>query len=81
MIAGSRAMGLGRMAGLTGKASDGTVALCETQSEILTARITLPVSHTGMLFSSRVAREIACFLEQGQFLPDQAADQQQAPLR
>jgi pimeloyl-ACP methyl ester carboxylesterase len=81
MIAGSRAFGLGRIAGFMGKASDGTVALEETYSECLTARITLPVNHTGMLFSSLVAREIACFLEQGQFLPDQAADQQQAPLR
>jgi len=81
MIAGSRAFGLGRIAGLMGKASDGTVALEETYSECLTAHITLPVSHSGMLFSSLVAQEIACFLEQGQFLPDQAADQQQAPLR
>jgi hypothetical protein len=69
------------MAGLTGKDSDGTVALAETESARLSDRITSPLSHTGMLFSSRVAREIACFLEQGQFLPDQAADQQQAPLR
>jgi len=81
MIAGSRAVGLGRVAGLKGKASDGTVALSETESGGLTARIALPVSHTGMLFSSRVAREVACFLEQGQFSPDQAAGQQQAPLR
>jgi hypothetical protein len=70
MIAGSRAIGLGRMAGLMGKASDGTVALCETQSESLTGRITLPVSHTGMLFSSAVMQEIRRFLELGRFSYD-----------
>jgi pimeloyl-ACP methyl ester carboxylesterase len=70
MIAGSRALGLGRIAGLMGKASDGTVALEETHSECLTARITLPVSHTGMLFSSLVAEEIRCFIEQGRFSPE-----------
>jgi len=70
MIAGSRAIGLGRMAGLMGKASDGTVALCETQSESLTGRITLPVSHTGMLFSSAVMQEIRRFLELGRFSHD-----------
>jgi pimeloyl-ACP methyl ester carboxylesterase len=70
MIAGSRAFGLGRVAGFMGKASDGTVALEETYSECLTARITLPVSHTGMLFSSPVAREIRCFVEQGRFSPE-----------
>jgi pimeloyl-ACP methyl ester carboxylesterase len=67
MIAGSRAFGLGRIAGLMGKASDGTVALEETHSECLTAHVTLPVSHTGMLFSSLVAQEIRCFIEQGRF--------------
>jgi pimeloyl-ACP methyl ester carboxylesterase len=70
MIAGSRAFGLGRIAGLMGKVSDGTVALEETQSECLNAHITLPVSHTGMLFSSLVAREIRCFVEQGRFSPE-----------
>lgn len=70
MIAGSRAIGLGRMAGLMGKASDGTVALCETQSESLTGRITLPVSHSGMLFSSAVMQELRRFLELGRFSHD-----------
>jgi hypothetical protein len=67
MIAGSRAFGLGRMAGLKGKANDGTVALAETESASLTGRITLPLSHTGMLFSPLVAKEIQSFLELGHF--------------
>jgi pimeloyl-ACP methyl ester carboxylesterase len=67
MIAGSRPIGLGRMAGLKGKDNDGTVALTETESASLTGRIILPLSHTGMLFSARVAREIHAFLEHGRF--------------
>jgi hypothetical protein len=30
-------------------------------------RIVLPVSHSGMLVSARVAREVAVFLERGAF--------------
>ncbi len=67
MIAGSRAFGLGRMTGLKGKTNDGTVTLAETESASLSGRIALPVSHTGMLFSSQVVRETCCFLEQGRF--------------
>ena len=69
MIAGSRPFGLGRLAGRPGPASDGTVALSETMAPGLAARLVLPVSHTGMLFSARVAREAGHFLESGQFTP------------
>lgn len=67
LIAGSRSFGLGRLLGQSAEGSDGTVALEETDSPGLAARLILPVSHTGMLFSRRVARQTTVFLRSGQF--------------
>lgn len=67
MIAGSKAVGLGRLVGGAEKPSDGTVAVKETRVERLTDHLTLPVTHTGMLFSAEVARQTAHFLETGGF--------------
>ena len=67
MIAGSRPFGLGRIAGRPGPASDGTVAVGETDAEGLADRLVLPASHTGLLFSARVALEVGHFLETGRF--------------
>jgi pimeloyl-ACP methyl ester carboxylesterase len=67
VIAGSRAVGLGRLLGQHSRTSDGTVALSETLAPGLSARLVLPVSHTGMLFSAEVAREVSHFFEFGQF--------------
>jgi len=43
------------------------VAVSETQLPGATAHLILPVSHTGMLLSARVARETGSFLEHGRF--------------
>jgi len=67
MIAGSMAMGLGLLLGQSASASDGTVALDEADAEGLTDRTVLPVSHTGLLYSSEVARQTAKFFNQGHF--------------
>lgn len=67
MVAGSRAVGLGRLLGSATGGGDGTVSLQEADSPHLTARIVLPVSHTGMLFSSRVSQHVAGFLARGSF--------------
>lgn len=67
MIAGSRSMGLGWMVGGTGGPGDGTVAVAETIADGLDAHCVLPVTHTGMLYSSRVAEQAAQFLETGRF--------------
>jgi pimeloyl-ACP methyl ester carboxylesterase len=67
MIAGSRSVGLGLLLGGLGEPGDGTVAVSETRSELLAEHRTLPVTHTGMLFSREVAREVACFLREGSF--------------
>jgi len=45
----------------------GVVTLAETRLPGATAHVTLPVSHTGMLLSARVAQEVGEFLEHGRF--------------
>jgi pimeloyl-ACP methyl ester carboxylesterase len=67
VIAGSRPWGLGRLAMRLPGTNDGVVRLDETQVAGMRDRIVLPVSHSGMLVSGRVAREVACFLERGVF--------------
>ena len=67
MVAGSRAMGLGRLLTGTAHLGDGSVALEEADSPNLTARTVLPVSHTGMLFSRTVQQRVADFLARGGF--------------
>lgn len=73
MIAGSRALGLGRLLGQRGVASDGTVGLGEANGPDLSDRVILPVSHTGMLYSSQVARQVANFIRDGRFTSPVAA--------
>jgi pimeloyl-ACP methyl ester carboxylesterase len=67
MIAGSRAIGLGMLMGGAGKPGDGTVAVRETLAEGLQDHLVLPVTHTGMLYSAEVARQVAGFLKSGSF--------------
>jgi pimeloyl-ACP methyl ester carboxylesterase len=67
LIAGSMGLGLGLLAGGTGGPGDGTVALDEASSSGLHDRLVLPVSHTGLLYSSEVARQAATFFETGRF--------------
>jgi pimeloyl-ACP methyl ester carboxylesterase len=66
VIGGNLGVGMGRLVGALGP-SDGTVLVEETQLEGMADRIILRVSHTGMLFSSAVAREAAGFLITGRF--------------
>jgi len=67
MIAGSGAVGMGKMVGAMSGVHDGTVELEETRFEGLTDHVVLPVTHTGMLFSDEVARAAADFLRDGRF--------------
>ncbi|NND45310.1 MAG: alpha/beta fold hydrolase [Xanthomonadales bacterium] len=69
MIAGTRNAGLGRLSGARIEAGDGTVALAETVHPAVTERIELPVSHTSMLLSAEVARQVVRFLSTGRFGP------------
>ena len=67
LIAGTRRLGLGRFFARFDEDSDGTIAVSETKLPGHTAHVTLPVSHMGMLISSRVAYEVGEFLEHGRF--------------
>jgi pimeloyl-ACP methyl ester carboxylesterase len=67
VIAGTSPMGLGRFFARFEEDCDGTVAVSETRLDGLTAHLTLPVSHMGMLMSHVVARQVGTFLETGRF--------------
>jgi len=69
MIAGSRSVGLGLITGGLDKPNDGTVAVAETRHEGLEAHITMPVTHTGLIFSEPVSRQLLTFLNTGRFMP------------
>ena len=67
VIAGDLGVGLGRLVGTLGGASDGTILVEETQIEGVADRVVLRVSHTGMVFSAVVARAAGAFLSTGRF--------------
>ena len=68
VIAGSLSRGLGRMVarGLP-TPNDGVVTVAETELAAACDRIVLPVSHSGMLCSRRVAHQTGAFLRDGRF--------------
>lgn len=68
IIAGTRSIGLGRIvAPQLPKPNDGAICLEETRIAGAREYLDLPVSHSGMLLSSRVARCSANFLRSGRF--------------
>jgi pimeloyl-ACP methyl ester carboxylesterase len=67
VIAGSLPLGLGRLVGAATGSHDGTVAVAETMLAGAREHLTLPVSHTGLLFSRAVADAVAAFLRTGRF--------------
>lgn len=68
VIAGTKAMGLGRLFVDFDEPSDGTVAVAETRLPGLRDHVCLPVSHTGLALSAEVADQAAAFLRRGEFL-------------
>lgn len=68
IIAGSLPLGLGRAFGRLPGVNDGAVRLEETTIDGMADRVVLPVGHSGMLVSARVAAQIAAFLADGKFL-------------
>lgn len=67
VIAGDRPVGLGLLFPGFPKPNDGVVTLAETQLPGATDHITVHVSHTAMIVSNRVARQVCHFLEHGRF--------------
>ena len=68
VIAGTRPVGMGRIAapGLA-QPHDGTVRVAETRVEGSREHLSLPVSHTEMLMSARVTRQMLEFFAHGAF--------------
>jgi len=66
-IAGTRALGLARMVMRLPAPNDGVVCLDETKFPALRDHLVLPVGHTLMLMSPRVARQTVSFLRTGAF--------------
>jgi len=67
-IAGTRALGLGAVVTRLPKPNDGVVWLEETKFPALRDHLSLPLGHTMMLLSSRVARQTSAFLKTGAFI-------------
>ena len=66
-IAGARPFGLAHSAMRLPGECDGVILVEETRSPMLADHLVLPVSHSGMLVSARVARQVALFLSEGRF--------------
>lgn len=67
IIAGTRPIGLGHLLLTFADDNDGTVAVSETELPGAKDRLCLPVTHSGMLISARVAQEAGSFLQHGRF--------------
>ncbi|HEY8067304.1 MAG TPA: alpha/beta fold hydrolase [Burkholderiales bacterium] len=67
VVAGTLPLGCGRMFGRLPGVNDGVVCLDETEVEGMAGRAVLPVGHSAMLVSSRVAENVAHFLAEGRF--------------
>lgn len=68
VIAGTRPIGLGVLLGRLAGPNDGVVTVEETTVEGMSERITLPVGHSQMLISAKVAAQVTAFLTDGRFL-------------
>ncbi len=69
VIAGSLRLGLGRLVVRHGAPSDGTIFVDETRLAGISQHLVVRVSHTGLPFSSTVARQTGAFLSSGAFIP------------
>ncbi|KAF0191385.1 MAG: hypothetical protein FD165_1719 [Gammaproteobacteria bacterium] len=72
VIAGISPYGAGRLLCRFDEPSDGTVAVAETRLPGATAHLTIRTTHTGLLLSPAVARNVSGFLATGHF-PDAPA--------
>lgn len=70
VIAGNARIGLAQFVAEFEEDNDGTVAVSETRLPGARDHLIMPVSHNGMLLSSRVVDQAAAFLKRGEFLRD-----------
>jgi pimeloyl-ACP methyl ester carboxylesterase len=67
VIAGNLSVGLGRVVGIFGAPSDGTIFVEETRLVGITEHLVVPVSHIGLPYSKLVAKQVGAFLRSGKF--------------
>ena len=67
VIAGTFPLGLGRVVTRLAQANDGVVQVSETTVEGMRERVLVPLGHSRLIFSRRVAVLAARFLKQGTF--------------
>jgi pimeloyl-ACP methyl ester carboxylesterase len=68
IIAGRMPIGLGRLIGTIREPNDGVVTVAETHVTNAADEIVMPVNHTGLVLSSKVARQVCAFLRDGRFV-------------
>jgi hypothetical protein len=69
VLAGTLPLGLGRLLGALPGPNDGVVRVEETGLQGMRERVVLPVGHSAMLVSARVAAQVLSFLNDARFLP------------
>ena len=67
IIAGTLPLGFGRLMGPFAAPSDGTVLVEETHMQGAKQHLSMRTTHSGMVYSARVARQIVSFLRDGRF--------------
>lgn len=67
VVAGTVALGLGRLFGALPGQNDGVVTVDETTVAGMKERVALPLGHSQLLFSARVAALVESFLKEGRF--------------
>ncbi len=67
VVAGTVALGLGRLFGALPGPNDGVVTVEETTVAGMSERVALPLGHSQMLFSARAAALVDAFLKEGRF--------------
>jgi pimeloyl-ACP methyl ester carboxylesterase len=67
VVAGTLPLGLGRVIARLPGPSDGVVRVEETSVPGMSERILLPVNHSGLIASARVAAQVIAFLRTGRF--------------
>jgi pimeloyl-ACP methyl ester carboxylesterase len=68
VIAGNLSVGLGRIVGIFGAPSDGTIFVEETRLAGTAEHLIVPVSHIGLPYSRLVAKQVGAFLRSGKFI-------------
>jgi pimeloyl-ACP methyl ester carboxylesterase len=67
VIAGTRPLGLGWIVGGLPEPNDGVVCVSETMLQGMTDQALVPLGHSGLIVSNRVAQSVGFFLKEGRF--------------